>query len=58
LPSTPSQNMKLFAELVLIALQHSRLEHDGCSGWEQMTRLRFSTTIAKKLFDALVKVGS
>lgn len=55
LPSTPSQNMKHFAELVLLALQHSRLDLMGAS---MGANDEFSMTIAKTLLDALVKVQS
>lgn len=52
LPSAPSQEMATFAEVVLLALQHSRLASMGLSiGASEVPE--FSKIVAKKLQDAL-----
>jgi hypothetical protein len=57
LPSTPSQNMKLFAERFSLLSNTAGLDMMGASLGAN-DEAAFSMTIAKKLFDALVKVGS
>ena len=55
LPSVPSREMQKFAELVLLALQHTRLATVGVA-MRDSEGSEFSENVAKKLQDELTKI--